>query len=333
MYTLKPGDNLKSSLEKNRFYRSKERVSVVPYATGEASKVINSHIEHLLFSKRDLLAKNSTICVPPKKSNLKTSAFIFHIPNSLYVLKSGLKKINQEPLFIEEEMAKKEVTKDITKASSLSSSASRRSLLLSTSLFYENFKGKQISNGTTAEISSKLSPGLFASFSFSEDQKIQYTVFTGIDFHIYNEKADQLFIANNNVQTLNFGVSFKLEHFKYFSPRMSLSLIEDLYYARQSSTTIGIEKELVTRVSLSTRMYFYRKDHFTISLEPTLIYDLEASPLKSGIGYHTPLAFDFSKGNYTWSIMADYLSTDKDLDDLELTRSTISTSLNMRLKF
>ncbi|MGH1468892.1 MAG: hypothetical protein ACRBBP_08455, partial [Bdellovibrionales bacterium] len=33
MYTLKPGDNLRSSLEKNRFYRSKERVSVIPYST------------------------------------------------------------------------------------------------------------------------------------------------------------------------------------------------------------------------------------------------------------------------------------------------------------
>ncbi len=274
--------------------------------------------------------------MPPKKENLKASAFVFHIPNSLYVLKSGLKQINPEPLYIEEEMDKKtaQASKPTTKKSpnNIANTQSNRSLFLSTSLFYENFKGKQLSNGTTAEISSKLSPGLFAAFSFREDHKFQYAVFAGIDFHIYNEKADQLFIANNNVQSISLGASVKLEHFRYVTPRFSASLIEDLYYARQSSTSLGIERELIPRLSLSTKIYFYKKDRLNISLEPTFIYDLAGSPFESGFGYKAPLELAFSKGGYTWSVAADYMSIEKDLDDLELTKTNITTSLNMRLK-
>lgn len=331
-YRLQAGDSLKAALNKNHFYRSKDRVHVIPFSTGEASKVVSSHIEYLLLSKRDLLSKNSSLCKTPRPRTLKSSAFVLHIPNSIYVLKSGLKKINEPALMIaKEDIKPPAVAQEQIKHGN--AKKHRGAFQLKTILFFEQFKGTQTSNGTSASISSKLSPGLKLSYNIREDKKFRYEFFAGIDFHIFTERADQLFIANNNVQSIKLGSSVKLTHFKYFAPKLSVSLFEDLYYVRQSSTSLGIERELVPRISLSSEFYLYKRGALIVSIEPTFIYDFARTALQSGTGYHAPISFTLMKGSYLWGLGLDYMSTTKNLTDLELRRKFITASANMRLKF
>lgn len=336
-YRLKPGDNLKTVLIKNGFYRSKERVAVVDYSNGRASKAINSKFEYLLLSKKDLLSKNNYFCTMPNPATLKKSAFALHIPNSLYIIKSGLKKINDETLFIEKEtLTKKAVPVESVppaKATKIKTIKTTGVLSLTPIFFYEKFKGTQISNGTTAEISSKLSPGVHARIDFRKHRNWQYSIFTGVDFHIYNERAGTLIIANNNVQAIHLGGAMKIAYNKFFQPKLSAQMLEDLFYSRQSSTTLGIERELVSRFSLSSEIFFHNSSSLQISLSPTVVYDLAQTELEEGFGYSAPLSLRFSQDTYSWGIDLNYSVMTKDLVDLELERSVVSFSAYMGFKF
>jgi len=320
-----------------RFYRNLQQSHLINYRTGQSRSSSTHPPAAILFSKRDLLIKNTFRCKNitqvPASSQV---AYLLHRPNSFYALKSGLKFLNKEsfdetgnfenkknPLFI----------KVKNKKNDQSGYKFARSFAIKPRLFFEKIDGTQITNSTSATISGKLSPGLNIKFTQGEHKDWQYGASADLDFHIFNERAGEFTLNNNSVQTLGFNVfsNFKLHH--RFSALFLASLYEDIYYARTSASSLSIEKELVPRLAFAIDAKVFSFKNFSVNFLPQVFYDLKSGPLMSGNGYNAPIVFEFIRNDQTWSIGVEYSSLQKELSDLDLERSNLSFFIETKVSF
>lgn len=335
---MKENETAGVAAKKMNFYRSLKDSNLITYESGRIKTGISAPVKTLLFSKRDLILKNNKLCKPlGPKTNLSNVYYLLHFPNSFYVLKSGLTNLQNSGKILKKVSPKTEPEKTFTKVKTAQESKDdfgyARSFSIKPRLFFENLKGTQITNATEASISGKLSPGLNLRFAMGEHKDWQYGTSLDLDFHIFDERAGEFLLNNNSVQTIALNLFSNFELHERFSVEFLLSLYEDIYYARVSTTSLGLEKELVPRISAGTDVTIYRRHGFKLKLKPTAFYDLAAGPLTSGFGYNSPLVFEISRKEQIWSFGLDYLFVSKELADLELERSTLSFFLETKVFF
>jgi len=332
-YKLKTGENATNAAKKMRYYRSLSDSILLNYTSGNQMLISSKYPSVILFSKKDLLIKNQSNCVPIKKlSNLKRAYYLLHKPNSFYVLKSALKntiKISNESSVKNNSPLVKVKTSAIKK----DSFKFPNSITIKPRLFYEKIEGKQITNSSEASISGKLSPGLNLKYTRGEHNNWRYGASLDLDFHIFDERAGEFLLSNNTVQTLAVNVFSVFELQNNISTMFMFSLGEDLFYARTAASSLGLEKELVPRLTFSTDFNLYRKNMIGINLHPHVFYDFVAGPLSSGFGYKTPLMIEFIRNDQIWSLGIEYLYLKKELSDLNLERTALSFYIKTKVFF
>lgn len=330
-YDLKKGESVFDAIKKVRFYRKVNSSVLLNYKSGRSTDFNSKAPKNIIFSKRDLLMNKNSPCSPLNQSaNQANSFYVLHKPNSFYVLKSGLKKISVK-YNGEHTRVRNTIVKNETDA--FSNLGLAHSLTVKPRLFYEKIEGRQITNSTSATISGKLSPGLTLKFTKGEHKNWQYGATVDLDFHIFDERAGEFLLNNNTVQTLALNIFSNFELNKTISTQFMISLYEDLYYARTSPSSLGLEKELVPRLSLSTKIKLLSGQRLGLFLLPQIFYDLASGPLMSGLGYSAPLVFEFRNNNQVWSAGVEYFSLKKELSDLELERSALSFFVETKVFF
>lgn len=223
------------------------------------------------------------------------------------------KQVKEDPLKIDRS---KMVLEEIER---MSFSKGKHKLSFSTQLFYESLQGTQLSNSTKAELVNNLSPQV--NFNYGVPLAKSLDIYFGGDlaFHLFDERADLFQVDNENILTMGFYTALSYSPSSYFGLYLEAGAYEEIYYARISSSEIGILKDVLPRATLGFEITIHKEQTMRLGFFPEFYYDFPLDEdFESSSGYRIPFFLDFIIKGQKLRFDLGYEGGMRELPDLEI---------------